>query len=73
MKATFKCSLIIPNKRIAISTTPIVHEEVLPDDTRKIEFDKTPKMSTYLLAFIVGEFDYVEGTTPKLTIQFTFF
>ena len=27
------------------------------------EFEKTPVMSTYLVAFVVGEFDYVEGKT----------
>ena len=28
---------------------------------RKFIFDRSPRMSTYLLAFIVGEFHYVEG------------
>ena len=28
----------------------------------KFRFQKTPIMSTYLLAFIVGEYDYIEAT-----------
>lgn len=27
---------------------------------RSVTFDRTPIMSTYLLAFVVGEYDYVE-------------
>lgn len=27
-------------------------------------FGKTPIMSTYLLAFVVGEFDFISGRTP---------
>ena len=26
-------------------------------------FDKSPVMSTYLLAFVIGEFDVIEGRT----------
>ena len=31
-------------------------------DLKKVTFACTPVMSTYLLAFIVGEYDYVEET-----------
>ena len=35
-------------------------EEDLAGDLKRITFASTPVMSSYLLAFIVGEFDYVE-------------
>ena len=31
-------------------------------DLKKVTFARTPIMSVYLLAFIVGEYDYVEDT-----------
>ncbi len=37
------------------------HEE--DDNLRVITFAKTPIMSTYLVAFVVGKFDYVEDHT----------
>ena len=40
----------------------MVNEEDLPGDLKRVTFAQTPVMSSYLLAFIVGEFDYVEGT-----------
>ena len=35
---------------------------VVSDNVKAVVFNTTPVMSTYLLAFIVGEFDYVEAT-----------
>lgn len=31
---------------------------------KRVSFDRTPIMSTYLLAFVVGEFDFIEKYTP---------
>ena len=42
---------------------PVVSETPLEGDTnwKVVKYDKTPIMSTYLIAFVVGEYDYVEG------------
>ena len=46
----------MPEKRI---------ERNLDDDTTTYEFQPSPKMSTYLLAWCVGEFDFIGGTTKS--------
>jgi len=42
---------------------PVISDELLEGDEkhRVVKFDRTPIMSTYLLAMIVGEYDYVEA------------
>jgi len=55
-KAIFEVSLIIPNDTKAISNTIIIKEEKIEKSHKKITFAPTPKMSTYLLAFIVGKY-----------------
>ena len=39
----------------AISNTPVAQE-----NGQIVEFEQTPKMSTYLLVCVVGKFDFVE-------------
>lgn len=64
-KATFDVTLVVPKDRIALSNMPIKSEEDLPKGDcgcwKTVSYQRTPIMSTYLLAFIVGEFDYVES------------
>ncbi|XP_054732013.1 puromycin-sensitive aminopeptidase isoform X1 [Anastrepha obliqua] len=61
IKATFDIALVVPQDRVALSNMPEVKEENLENNLRRIRFDRTPIMSTYLVAVVVGEYDYVEG------------
>ena len=62
-KATFAATLIVPADRTAFSNMPVLAETLLADGTKRITFAPTPKMSTYLLAFVVGEFDFLQAFT----------
>ncbi|XP_075641384.1 aminopeptidase M1-like isoform X2 [Castanea sativa] len=61
-KATFKITLDVPSELIALSNMPIIEEKV--DGHRKtVSYQESPIMSTYLVAVVVGLFDYVEDHT----------
>ncbi len=60
-KATFSITLNVPAHLAAYSNSPVVAETTNPDGTRKVQFAPTMKMSTYLVAFVVGPF---EETSP---------
>lgn len=61
-KATFDLTLVSPAGQTAISNTPIKEQQ--QDGKRLITtFETTPKMSTYLLAFVFGEMEYLEAQT----------
>uniref|UniRef100_A0A0K8T534 Uncharacterized protein n=1 Tax=Lygus hesperus TaxID=30085 RepID=A0A0K8T534_LYGHE len=60
IKAVFEMTLSAPLDAVALSNMPCISEEVEGD--RKIcKFAPSPVMSTYLVAIVVGEYDYVEG------------
>ncbi len=68
-KAVFTVSLVIPESHSAISNT-------LPTEVREhsagykiVSFAPSPIMSTYLLAFIIGEFEYVEGYAAQTLVR----
>ena len=67
-KATFELTLRIPSELTAVSNTMPEAETPAKEGTKEILFAPTPKMSTYLLAFIVGDLAAVEERAPNGTL-----
>lgn len=62
-KATFKITLDVPSDLIALSNMPVIEEK--PNGHLKtVSYQESPIMSTYLVAVVIGLFDYVEDHTP---------
>jgi puromycin-sensitive aminopeptidase len=59
-KASFEVILVIPEDMAAVSNTPIIEESLPWSGLKAVRFAETPVMSTYLLAFIVGDLTYIE-------------
>lgn len=70
-KATFTISLLYPKDQglNAISNTPIDGKAVIDNEFEKVTFKKTPKMSTYLIAFIVSKYTCTESTLIEKTLS----
>ncbi|XP_076932778.1 aminopeptidase M1-like [Bidens hawaiensis] len=62
-KATFKITLEVPSDLVALSNMPVVDEKV-NGNLKTVSYQESPIMSTYLVAAVVGLFDYVEDHTP---------
>ncbi|EYU20325.1 hypothetical protein ABFS82_01G010500 [Erythranthe guttata] len=62
-KATFKITLEVPSDLVALSNMPVT-EEKLNGNLKTVYYQESPIMSTYLVAVVVGLFDYVEDRTP---------
>ncbi len=60
-KATFQVTLSIPTGLKAISNTPVEHESQPRPGVTELRFAETPVMSTYLLAFVVGDLTAIHG------------
>ena len=64
-KAVFHVSLVIPKNKTAISNTLPTSVAEHEAGYQVLKFSPTPKMSTYLLAFIIGDFEYIEAKTKR--------
>ncbi|MCG6907821.1 MAG: M1 family metallopeptidase [Desulfobacteraceae bacterium] len=65
-KATFDLELIVDRDLEAISNQSVAAERLLDDGRKAVVFQTTPRMSTYLLFFGVGEFEFIEDPRKPL-------
>ena len=72
-KATFDLTATVPSADMAVSNMPIVSKKDLGNGMTEVHFGQSPKMSTYLLFFSVGEFEratkMAEGTEIGVIAQ----
>lgn len=68
-KAVFEISLEIDQKLTAISNSPLIAEKPLAEGKKLLQFAPSIKMSSYLVAYVVGDFEannlvYAESGIP---------
>jgi len=60
-KATYQVNLTVPSHLAAYSNSPVSSNTDLGNGQRTVSFTPTMKMSTYLVAFIIGPFEETEA------------
>lgn len=68
LKATFAINLISDPSLTHLSNMDVKSESVV-DGKKLTAFNTTPKMSTYLVAFIVAELNYVENKDFRIPVR----
>lgn len=61
LKAKFTISLVGDKQLTFLSNMDVKNEEVINDAKKRVHFNTTPDMPTYLVAFIVGDLKYIES------------
>src|SRR5690348_5399952 len=68
-KATFDITAIADKGMAAISNQKIVSDTPGPGAKHTVKFATTAKMSSYLAALVVGNFEYLEGEADGIPIR----
>jgi len=62
LKARFLITIRTQKELDAVSNMPVKNEKI-KNNIKEINFEETPLMSTYLVAFVIGELEFIEGKT----------
>jgi puromycin-sensitive aminopeptidase len=62
LKATFDVTIIADKDKTVLSNMPLIDSLAVEGSSnlQRFRFERTPIMSTYLLAFVIGEYDFIE-------------
>ncbi len=69
LKARFRITMVVDGNLTAISNARPERERSLGDSRKEVVFHETIPMSTYLVAFIVGEFEATEPVDAGLPLR----
>lgn len=65
-KVPWQLNLIVREEHIAVSNTPVASQTPLPGGTKKVAFAQTKPLPSYLIAFAVGPFEFVDAGTAGM-------
>ena len=69
-KATFDITAVVDKGDVAISNAPILSDTPGPTQAKHtVKFETSAKMSSYLVALAVGDFEYLEGSADGIPIR----
>jgi len=68
-KATFDIELLTDERLTGIANTQILKEDILANGKKLLTFERTPKMSPYLVFFGVGEFEFIEDRSQRPLVR----
>jgi aminopeptidase N len=68
-KATFDITAVADKGLVAISNQKVLSDTPGPGDKHTVTFATTAKMSSYLAALVVGNFEYIEGEADGIPIR----
>ncbi|KAK9354746.1 peptidase family M1-domain-containing protein [Lipomyces doorenjongii] len=69
LKATYDITLIADKELTCLSNMNATGEKILESGKKAVSFARTPLVSTYLIAFIVGDLRYVETTWFRIPVR----
>jgi alanyl aminopeptidase len=68
-KTPFEIAITAPKGSLAFANTKLVAQKETSGGLVRFEFEKTPPLPTYLVAFAVGPFDVLEGPKDPVPIR----
>lgn len=68
-KSTFDIIISTMKNKTVLSNTSVKTIEYPNENTQIVTFETTPVMSTYIVAFIIGDFDYIERIVNGVKIR----
>ena len=67
-KATFALDVTVPRHFLAVGNMPVMREEAVAPDLKRVAFAPTPKMSSYLFVLTAGELDRITAEADGVTV-----
>src|SRR5262245_5236948 len=67
-KATFDLTVTVPQRFLAVSNMPVVREVPVRAGRKRVSFERTPRMSTYLFVLVAGELERINGEAEGVII-----